>query len=48
MVKKDGLGSFYKGLRMALIGTIASFGSYFFCYRLLKNIVTHTLNIKES
>jgi len=48
MVKDEGIKSFYKGLGMALIGTIASFGSYFFCYRLLKNVVTSVLKIKES
>ena len=48
MKKEDGLKSFYKGLPMALIGTIASFGSYFFCYRLLKNIVLHRFKMTES
>ena len=48
MIKKDGLLSFYKGLRMALIATIASYGSYFFGYRLLKNVVTSLLKIDES
>ena len=48
MVKQDGAASFYKGMSTALVGTIASFGSYFFCYRLLKNLVTHALNVKES
>lgn len=48
MAKKEGLGSFYKGLGMALIGTIASFGCYFFCYRLIKNVIMHTLNLKET
>ena len=38
--------SFYKGLRMALIATIASYGSYFFVYRMLKNIVHSLLSIK--
>ena len=48
MIKKDGVRSFYKGLGMALIATVASFGSYFFFYRLLKNVVTHTFSMKES
>ena len=48
MVKEDGLSSFYKGLGMALFGTVFSFGSYFFCYRLLKNVVTSSLGKKES
>jgi hypothetical protein len=48
LVKEEGLSSFYKGLGMALIATVASFGSYFFCYRLLKNLITHSLALKES
>ena len=48
MLKEEGIRSFYKGLGMALIGTIASFGSYFFCYRLAKNIITHAFNLEES
>ena len=47
MSKKDGLMSFYRGLKMACVATIASFGSYFFCYRLFKNLVTAKLGIKE-
>ena len=47
MAQKDGLMSFYKGLKMACIATIASFGSYFFCYRLFKNLFTSLLKIKE-
>lgn len=47
MLHQDGIGSFYKGLSMALVGTIASFGSYFFCYRLLKNVVMSKLNLRE-
>ncbi len=47
MAKQDGLKSFYKGLGMALIATVASFGCYFFCYRLLKNVVTHAFKLKE-
>ena len=48
MVAKDDLKSFYKGLGMALLGTIASFGSYFSCYRLLKNLVMHKLDLKSD
>lgn len=47
-MEKDGLMSFYKGLASALVGTVASFGSYFFCYRLLKNIVLHNFKMTES
>lgn len=32
---------------MALIGTVASYGSYFFCYRMWKNILTSLLKIKS-
>lgn len=45
MLKEDGLRSFYKGLKMALIATTASYGSYFFLYRLLKNLFTSMLKI---
>jgi hypothetical protein len=31
---------------MALIGTVASYGSYFFCYRLWKNILGSTFKVK--
>lgn len=31
---------------MALLATIASYGSYFFLYRMLKNIFTQLLEIK--
>ena len=48
MMRKDGLTSFYKGLSVALVGTVASFGGYFFFYRMLKNIVLHTFKMKES
>ena len=48
MIKKDGVSSFYKGLGMAIIGTIISSGSYFFCYRLWKNIWMQLSKKKES
>mmetsp|Transcript_4237 Transcript_4237/g.5658 ORF Transcript_4237/g.5658 Transcript_4237/m.5658 type:complete len:144 (+) Transcript_4237:233-664(+) len=48
MVKEQGLLSFYKGLRMALIGTIVSSASYFFGYRLFKNLMMHKLSLKET
>jgi len=48
MIKEEGMLSFYKGLKMALIGTIVSSGCYFFGYRLFKNMVTHKLGVKES
>ena len=40
--------SLYKGLSVALVGTVASFGGYFFFYRMLKNIVLHTFKMKEN
>ncbi len=46
MIKSEGIASFYKGLKMALIATIASYGSYFFLYRLLKNSMFKLLRIK--
>lgn len=48
MVKEEGLLSFYKGLRMALMGTIVSSASYFFGYRLFKNLMMHKLGMKEA
>jgi Mitochondrial carrier protein len=47
MIKNEGLASFYKGLKMALIATTASYGSYFFLYRLLKNLLSHLFKLKE-
>ena len=47
MIKSEGVASFYKGLQMALIATTASYGSYFFLYRLLKNLMFKLLRIKE-
>lgn len=46
ILNDDGLRSFYKGLQMALIATTASYGSYFFLYRLLKNLFAELLKIK--
>jgi hypothetical protein len=43
--RTEGTKSFYKGLKMALIATIASYGSYFFVYRLLKNMVSSMLKV---
>ena len=40
--------SFYKGMASALLGVIVSSGSYFFCYRLLKNVVLSRLKILEN
>lgn len=45
-MKENGLRSFYSGLKMALIATTASYGSYFFLYRLAKNFVYNLLKIK--
>lgn len=46
MLKSEGLASFYKGLKMALIATTASYGCYFFLYRLLKNLISFVLKLK--
>ena len=47
MIERDGIKSFYKGLQMALIATVASYGTYFFCYRAWKNIFTMMWKVKE-
>jgi len=41
--KEEGFLSFYKGLKMALVGTVASYGIYFWWYRALKNIFANML-----
>ena len=38
LAKNEGWLSFYKGLRMAIVATIASSGSYFFMYNTLKKL----------
>ena len=48
LAERDGLHSFYKGMKMALIATMASFSCYFFCYRAMKNLVTSFFKMKES
>jgi hypothetical protein len=45
-IKNDGILSFYKGLKVAVIATIASYGSYFFLYRMLKNLFSSMLSLK--
>jgi len=40
-LKKEGILGFYKGLGTGLIGTVASFGIYFFWYRFFKNLFKH-------
>lgn len=47
IIKDEGVSNFYRGLNMALIGTVASYGSYFFCYRLWKNLLTYVLKLKD-
>jgi hypothetical protein len=47
IIKDEGFLNFYRGLNMALIGTVASYGSYFFCYRLWKNLLTRVLKLKD-
>ena len=41
VLKKEGILGFYKGLGTGLIGTVASFGIYFFWYRFFKNLFKH-------
>lgn len=38
---KEGIKGFYKGLGTGLIGTVVSFGIYFFWYRFFKNLCKH-------
>ena len=40
ILKEEGFMSLYKGLKMALLGIIASYGIYFWWYRFLKNKFT--------
>lgn len=37
LIDKDGILSLYRGLKVALIATIVSYGVYFWWYRFLKN-----------
>lgn len=46
ILREDGFLHFYKGLQMALIATTASYGSYFFLYRMLKNLLSNIFTIK--
>jgi len=48
MAQQEGYLSFYKGLKMALIATIASYGSYFFTYKSLKRFFAALLKTNES
>ncbi len=43
VINKEGFLSLYKGLQSGLIGTVASFGIYFFWYRFFKNAYKHFL-----
>ena len=43
ILKDEGFMSFYKGLKVALVGTVASYGIYFWWYRALKNIFSNIL-----
>ena len=47
-IRRDGILSFYKGMYMALLGTVVSFGSYFYVYRLLKNMAMYVLRIRSE
>ena len=46
-MQTKGLASFYKGFKMALIATIASWGSYFFWYRFWKNVCTQIFKVRR-
>lgn len=41
VIKKEGIVGMYKGLQTGLIGTVVSFGIYFFWYRFFKNAFRH-------
>jgi hypothetical protein len=47
LLRKDGILTFYKGLNSALIGTVLSYGIYFWWYRLFKNLFQQMLDRKE-
>ena len=47
LLKKEGILTFYKGLNSALIGTVLSYGIYFWWYRLFKNAFQQILGRKE-
>ena len=47
MAESEGYLSFYKGLKMALIATIASYGSYFFAYKAFKKMIAALLKMEE-
>ena len=46
ILKEEGFFSMYKGLKMALLGTVFSYGIYFWWYRFLKN--KFSLYLKRS
>jgi adenine nucleotide transporter 17 len=47
LISKEGVRSLYKGLSTGLLGTVVSFGIYFFWYRLLKNLYYQVLRRKS-
>lgn len=46
-MNEEGIKTFYKGLNSALIGTVLSYGIYFWWYRLFKNFFYQVLKRKE-
>ena len=48
IIREEGYLSFYKGMKMALIGTVVSSITFFFGYRMYKNLVLHKLKIFEK
>jgi len=47
LLKNEGLFTLYKGLSTGLIGTVFSYGIYFWWYRLWKNFFYHVLKREE-
>ena len=43
ILKEDGILSLYKGLKTALVGTVVSYGIYFWWYRFMKNFTSSIL-----
>jgi hypothetical protein len=46
-LKNDGPFALYKGLSSGLVGTVLSYGIYFWWYRFLKNFFYNVLKRKE-
>ena len=48
LLKTEGFLSLYKGLKMALSGTVVAQGSFFFFFRAFKNLLTRVLRNGKS